>query len=65
MWGEKVAELRYHVSYLEQLRLKHSLLLTASQAFLAEEQKGHLEAAIPQTTRGRLVNADLPKPNLW
>lgn len=57
-------ELRYHTSYLEQLRLKHSLLLTASQAFLAEEQKGHLEAAIPQTTRGRLANAHLPKPNL-
>lgn len=26
--GKKAAELRYHTLYLEQLRLKHSLLLT-------------------------------------
>lgn len=37
---------------------------SARQAFLAEEQKGHLEAAIPQITRGTLANAHLPKPNL-
>jgi len=60
---KKVAELRCHTLYLEQLRLKRSLLLALllRQSYLAEEQKGHLEAAIPQTTRERLANAHLPK----
>lgn len=63
--GKKVAELRYLTVYAvgaaeaQAFPSAHS----ATRGFLAEEQKGHLEAAIPQTARGKLANAHLPKPN--
>lgn len=39
MWGESFAELRYHTLYLEQLRLKHSLLLTLPDRHYWQESK--------------------------
>lgn len=39
MWGKSFAELSYHTLYLEQLRLKHSLLLTLPDRHFWQKSK--------------------------